>query len=194
MSSKSTTSTTTPKKARTLRDYTVRAFGYDITIPAGSVVSNKSALGYDDSTRFWEDFHAVAERLTGFKDSTLAHDLTHRGIDVPEEYCAPYSIPVEKTAEYPTRYAAFERNGVLFVHDSPKMSGGHEWAVFHDETNAARQVHGEIISYQDKGLLLEVSTGPRVGMWRTVFSHRMPYNYDRAQALLISELQKALNA
>lgn len=82
---------TTHKTARTLRDYTVQAFGYDITVPAGSTVSNKSALGCDDGTRFWTDFHAVAEKLTGVKNSILAHDLTYRGIDVPAEYCAPYS-------------------------------------------------------------------------------------------------------
>ena len=80
----------THKTARTVKPYSVRAFGYDLTVPAGSIVSNKTACGYDDAYRFWQDFRAVAELVTGFPESMLRHDLTHYGVNVPAEFCEPY--------------------------------------------------------------------------------------------------------
>ncbi len=106
-------------------------------------------------------------------------------------YCAAQpTIPVERTSTYPTRYAAFDRPGVLFVHDTPLQSGGHEWAVFSTPT-----LYGSIVSYQDQGFYVEVTTGPHpYGPWKAKFSQRMAYNYDHAQRRLIEELTKLLPA
>lgn len=83
---------TTYKTAKTIKDYPVNKFrgGYSFVIPTGSIVTNKTACGYDDSYRFWTDFHKVAEQVTGFKNSMLAHDLTYYGVNVPAEYCEEY--------------------------------------------------------------------------------------------------------
>lgn len=78
------------KTAKTTKPYTLKAFGYEITVPAGSTVSNHTACGDDDSYRFWQDWQKVAEKLTGFKNSILGHDLNHRGVNVPAEYCEDY--------------------------------------------------------------------------------------------------------
>ena len=80
----------THKTARTIKPYSVNYRGWDITVPAGSTVSNRTALGYDDGYRFWSDFHKEAERITGFKDSMLRHDLTHYGLSIPPDYCEPW--------------------------------------------------------------------------------------------------------
>ncbi len=86
-----TQSATTLKTAKTIKPYTVKYDGFTITVPEGSTVSNTTACGPDDSYRFWQDWQKVAEELTGFKDSLLSHDLTHYGLNIPAEYCAPYA-------------------------------------------------------------------------------------------------------
>ena len=78
------------KTARTIKEYQVDAFGYQITIPVGSLVSNQTACGLNDNYRFWIDWHDTAKKLTGTNDSLLAHDLRYRGINVPAEFCEPY--------------------------------------------------------------------------------------------------------
>lgn len=85
-----TTSKTTPKTAKTNREYKTHFKGWDIVVPVGSLVSNVTACGPDDSYRFWKDWHAIAKELTGFPHSILAHDLTYYGINIPSEYCEPY--------------------------------------------------------------------------------------------------------
>lgn len=75
------------RTAKVIRPYTVKAFGYLITVPVGATVANRTACGNDDNYRFWIDWQSEAERLTGFKRSILAHDLTYYGINVPAEYC-----------------------------------------------------------------------------------------------------------
>jgi hypothetical protein len=82
---------TPTKSALTIRPYSLKYKGYDITIPTGSRVSNVTACGNDDSYRFWQDWHKTAKALTGFDNSILAHDLTYYGINVPAEYCEPYT-------------------------------------------------------------------------------------------------------
>lgn len=81
------------KTAKTIKDYTVKdLFGYGpVTVPAGSLVSNHTACGNDDGYRFWQDFREAAMNVSGFKDSLLHHDLTHYGLNIPAEYCEPYS-------------------------------------------------------------------------------------------------------
>lgn len=83
--------TTTYKTAKTIKPYSVEFKGYQITVPEGSTVSNKTACGNDDNYRFWMDYRKTAKELTGFENSMLAHDLEHYGINVPAEYCASYN-------------------------------------------------------------------------------------------------------
>lgn len=79
------------KTAKTLRAYEYGNFhGWKITVPAGSVVCNRTARGPDDSYRFWHDFQRCAEELAGGKNSILEHFLDKYGINVPAEYCEPY--------------------------------------------------------------------------------------------------------
>lgn len=86
------------KRAKTIKPYHVKNYavggsrlGYKFTVPAGSIVANKTACGYDDDYRFWQDFHKVAEEVTGYKTNCLAHDLTYYGLNIPAEYCEPYT-------------------------------------------------------------------------------------------------------
>lgn len=80
----------TYKTAITTKPYTLDYNGWKITVPAGSKVSNKTAMGYDDNYHFWEDWQKTAEEVTGYKNSILAHDLTYYGINVPAEFCEGY--------------------------------------------------------------------------------------------------------
>jgi hypothetical protein len=83
-----TTTKATYKTVKTIKDYPVNKFrgGYSFTIPAGSIVSNKTACGYDDSCRFWVNFREVARKVTGYKNSLLSHDLEYYGVNVPAVY------------------------------------------------------------------------------------------------------------
>lgn len=83
----------TYKTSRTIKDYFVKDIkGYGpYIIPAGSVVTNNTALGPDDCYHFWEDWQKAAEKITGFKNSLLAHDLTYYGLNIPAKYCSPYT-------------------------------------------------------------------------------------------------------
>lgn len=78
------------KLSRTTEEYRTKYKGWDIVVPAGSRVSNRTASGHDDAYHFWAGWSGVVEKLTGFKNSTLAHDLTYYGLDIPAAYCAPY--------------------------------------------------------------------------------------------------------
>lgn len=78
------------KTAKTIKPYTVSYKGYSLLVPIGSTVSNKTAGGNDDSYRFWQDWQAMAKKLTGFDNSLLAHELTYYGLNVPKEFCATY--------------------------------------------------------------------------------------------------------
>ena len=78
------------KTSKVIKPYTTSYGGYEITVPTGSIVSNKTACGPDDNYRFWQDFHATAKHLTGYDRSILEHDLTHYGMNIPAEFCEPY--------------------------------------------------------------------------------------------------------
>ncbi len=78
------------KTSVVIRPYAVKAYGYDIVVPVGAKVSNQTACGCDDNYRFWVDFYKYAEKLTGFKNSILHHDLIHYGLNIPKEYCHGY--------------------------------------------------------------------------------------------------------
>lgn len=81
---------TTYKTAKTIKEYSVKYSGWDLIVPVGSIVSNRTACGHDDNYRFWADWHVLVRELTGHKTSILAHDLTYYGLNIPEEFCAPY--------------------------------------------------------------------------------------------------------
>ncbi len=80
-------------RAKTVKDYHVTNYrGYGpFTVPAGSTVTSRTACGDDRNYRFWVDFYKVAEEVSGFKDSLLRHDLTYYGLNIPAEYCEPYT-------------------------------------------------------------------------------------------------------
>lgn len=80
------------KESRTIKDYPIKNYrGYGpMVVPAGSTVTNQTACGPNDNYRFWVDFHKVAEKVSGFKNSLLKHDLTYYGLNIPAEYCEPY--------------------------------------------------------------------------------------------------------
>ena len=75
------------KISKTIKEYKVKAFGYDIVVPVGSHVSNNTAMGRDDNYRFWGEWAELVEKLTGYKGSMLAHDIEHYGINIPAEFC-----------------------------------------------------------------------------------------------------------
>jgi hypothetical protein len=83
---------TTYKTAKTIKPYSVHFKGWDLEIPAGSIVSNETAGGCDDKYRFWSDYHKIAKELTGYHTSILRHDLEHYGLNIPAEYCEPYKL------------------------------------------------------------------------------------------------------
>lgn len=78
------------KTAKTVKEYPIEFKGWSIVVPVGSTVSNRTACGFDDEYRFWTDFREYTEKLTGFKNSMLDHDLTYYGINIPAEYCEPW--------------------------------------------------------------------------------------------------------
>ena len=83
---------TTYKTSKTIKEYKI-VFGvmkYEITVPVGSTVSNKTALGYDDRYRFLINFKT--RELVGYQAGMLAHDLTYYGLNIPAEFCEPYAV------------------------------------------------------------------------------------------------------
>lgn len=78
------------KISRTHTPWVTRAFGHDIVLPIGTVVTNRTACGPDDAYRFVRDHTTLAKQITGLIGSTLEHDLKHRGLNVPAEFCEPY--------------------------------------------------------------------------------------------------------
>jgi hypothetical protein len=80
----------TYKTAKTVKPYAVKYKGWNLEVPVGSIVSNQTAMGPDDSYRFWASWSGYVEELTGYKNSILAHDLKHYGLNIPAEFCEPY--------------------------------------------------------------------------------------------------------
>jgi len=78
------------KTSTTIKEYKVKYKGFDLTIPADSKVSNKTACGPDDHYHFWVVDHEMIKRITGYRSSLLLHDLIHYGLNIPAEYCRPY--------------------------------------------------------------------------------------------------------
>jgi len=78
------------KTSKTIKDYNITYKGHNITVPKDSIVSNKTACGYDDNYYFWEDWHKTVKEITGYNNSILSHDLTYYGLNIPISYCIPY--------------------------------------------------------------------------------------------------------
>ena len=70
----------------TTKPYHTEKYGYKITVPKGSKATNQKACGVDDNYRFWTDFRKVAEEITKYPSSGLAHDLEYYGLNIPKEY------------------------------------------------------------------------------------------------------------
>lgn len=82
----------THKTAKTIKEYKTQygqgGLKYGITVPVGSMVSNRTACGYDDEYRFLQG--VPTKTLVGYDAPMLAHDLAHYGLNIPAEYCEPY--------------------------------------------------------------------------------------------------------
>lgn len=82
------------KMAEVIKEYRVQAFGYEVVIPKGTIVFNSTALGPDDDYRFPMDCLKIAKLSAGDIYKGLLHDLTHYGINVPAEFCGPWSASI----------------------------------------------------------------------------------------------------
>lgn len=85
-------STVCSKAATVLRDYRVNFKGVDVVVAAGTIVTNRTAMGNDDNYRYPILNKPIAES-SGLKHTgvlALMHDLVHYGINVPAEFCSEW--------------------------------------------------------------------------------------------------------
>lgn len=73
------------------KNYTVRYMnqGIDygiITVPKGTKVSNRTAMGEDKNYHFVDEFKWVPNHPSGIPQHMLLHDLKHYGLNVPKDY------------------------------------------------------------------------------------------------------------
>ena len=76
---------------KTIKDYTVHyiVMGSDhgeLTVPAGTEVTHKTASGGDKNYHFVNDFSWVGPHRKGGSRHGLLHDLKYYGLNVPKEY------------------------------------------------------------------------------------------------------------
>jgi len=76
--------------AKTIKEYRVTYSGYEIVVPVGSTVTSCTAMRYEENYRFWIGYEKQIKDLTGSRDSLLARELRHVGLNIPAEYCEPY--------------------------------------------------------------------------------------------------------
>lgn len=70
---------------KTKSDYTTEFRDYGtITVPAGTRVTNKTAMGIDKNYHFVNEFGWVKANYSQI-DSILIHDLTYYGLNIPKE-------------------------------------------------------------------------------------------------------------
>lgn len=83
---------------KTNKDYTLnyREYG-EITVPKGTCVSNRTALGIDKNYHFVSDFSWI-HRNYGSIANLLEHDVEHYGINIPKEFVSSRNdyIPGER--------------------------------------------------------------------------------------------------
>jgi len=66
---------------RTNKEIKMNVFGYDIVIPKGTKTTHNTAMGYDESYNFIDDFSWIRKDQGG-----LLHDATYYGINIPKKY------------------------------------------------------------------------------------------------------------
>lgn len=75
----------TTKEDYTL-NYTVANSSYgEITIPKGTKVTNKTALGIDKNYHFVDEFEWIDEKYPTIS-RILKHDMQHYGINIPKDF------------------------------------------------------------------------------------------------------------
>lgn len=83
-------STVCSKAATVLKDYNVNFKGVDVVVAAGTIVTNRTAVGNDDDYRF-PILNGPIAKTSGLEHTgALMHDLVHYGINVPAEYCSKW--------------------------------------------------------------------------------------------------------
>lgn len=95
------------------------------------------------------------------------------------------AMQTETTAEYPTRYAAFDRAGVLFVAAKPEERGGFEAAVYANLRQNARWPHIEDGVYVEV-IGLAKANGKGVRAW-LVDAHATLPDETRAQKRVLRQ-------
>lgn len=71
---------------KTNKDYTLNFKHYgEITVPAGTPVTHKTACGIDEKVHFVASTKWIYENYKDI-DSILKHDVVYYGIDVPKEF------------------------------------------------------------------------------------------------------------
>jgi len=88
-------STVCSKSATVLKDYHVNFkggsnIGTNVVVAAGTIVTNRTAMGNDDGYRFPILNGPIAKTSGLAHTAALMHDLTHYGINVPAEYCSEW--------------------------------------------------------------------------------------------------------
>lgn len=90
---------------KTNRDYTTQFMGYgEITVPAGTLVTNQTACGIDKNYNFVNSFEWVKTNYPEIA-GILLHDLKYHGLNVPIEYVNvknTYSAICPQTGEHYT--------------------------------------------------------------------------------------------
>lgn len=74
---------------KTTQDISMNFRGHEITIPAGTEITNKTAVGIDENYNFVADLGWIKPlNINGeeVKNYTLIHDATYYGINVPKEF------------------------------------------------------------------------------------------------------------
>lgn len=68
------------------RDYTVDFMHYGkITVPKGTKVTHKTAMGLDESYHFVDEFEWIDKYYSAYSN-ILKHDVSYNGINVPKEF------------------------------------------------------------------------------------------------------------
>lgn len=72
---------------KTNKDYTIKNYrGYgEITVPAGTIVTNQTAMGLDENYHFVNDFGWIDKNYPKIA-RVLKHEATYYGIDIPIEF------------------------------------------------------------------------------------------------------------
>lgn len=71
---------------KTNADYTIEYRGYGtITVPKGTLVTHRTAMGFDQNYHFVDSFTWISENYNSIAWS-LTHDVKYYGINIPSEF------------------------------------------------------------------------------------------------------------